>query len=252
MEKLELLLDLPALELPVLELPPEPCMYLPDRMAKMQYRFGRRMTAEKFERLLARGWRRFGSTVFRPDCPACSACRSLRVCVDDFAPSKSQRRTIRRNANVRVEMRPISVTPQHIALFNAYHADMHDRRGWPQETINEEEYWLTFADGACDFAREMQYYRGDALIGVGLVDLLPNSSSSVYFYHDPAWRPQSPGTFSMLTEIEMARRAGRRHHYLGYWIAENQSMAYKSRFRPHELLRSHVGDREPPDWHDHV
>ena len=44
------------------------------------------------------------------------------------------------------------------------------------------------------------------------------------------------GSFSVLTEIAWALETGRRYHYLGYWIADCRKMAYKTRFRPCELL----------------
>ena len=166
----------------------------------------------------------------------------------DFKPTKSQRRSLNRNKDVSVVIQPVSVADEHLALFNAYHADMHERRGWRRESITDDEYWLTFIDGEQNFAYEMLYYREGKLIGVGIVDLLSRSSSGVYFYHDPTWRPHSPGTFSLLMEIEAAKFAGREHHYRGYWVEDNQSMRYKSRFRPHELLDTHVDLDEVPSW----
>ena len=235
-------------ELPIMQGPAEPCMYLPDRTAKMRYRWGAGVSSLKYEQLLARGWRRFGGIIFRADCDGCSSCISLRIPVAEFRPTKSQRRALRRNADVSVITQPVTVTQQHLDLFNAYHADMHQRRGWRRESICEDEYWMTFVEGEHDFAQEMLYYRDGQLIGVGLVDMLPSSSSGVYFYHDPQWRPLSPGTFSLLKEVEAAQAAGRSHHYLGYWVEGNQSMAYKARFQPHELLHDHVGDYETPPW----
>ena len=239
-------------ELTQLDVPSQPCAYLPDRVATMEYRSGRRIAPEQFEHLLLRGWRRFGSIMFRPRCASCTACRSLRVCVDRFAPTKSQRQSLQKNNDVRVVVQPVSVTDQHVTLFNDYHEDMHRRRGWRLDSITADEYWWSFASGDHSFAHEMLYFRDEQLIGVGLVDLLPRSSSSVYFFHEPSWRVQSPGTFSLLTEIEMARSANRQHHYLGYWIEENQSMAYKSRFGPHELLREYIADHQTPDWREPV
>jgi arginine-tRNA-protein transferase len=94
----------------------------------------------------------------------------------------------------------------------------------------------------------MRYFREETLVGVGLIDLLPHSLSSIYFYHAPDWRPDGPGTFSMLCEIELARQRQLDFVYLGYWIRDCQSMAYKNRFVPHELLRSRPGERMEPDW----
>jgi len=56
------------------------------------------MTAEAYRELLRRGWRRFGLDFFRPACPRCVKCRSLRIDVPEFKPSSSQQRNLRRNS----------------------------------------------------------------------------------------------------------------------------------------------------------
>src|SRR5256885_312365 len=86
------------------------------------------------------------------------------------------------------------------------------------------------------------------LVGVGLADITPTALSSVYFFHDPAWRPQSPGVFSILQQLAYAQRHGLRYHYLGYWIAGCPSMAYKAQYRPHELLVGYPPDDVEPTW----
>ena len=124
------------------------------------------------------------------------------------------------------------------------------RRGWPLAQTTPEDYANAFLIGEWAFAHEMLYFQQGRLLGVGLVDLLQESLSSVYFYHDPAWRPRGPRTFSLLTEIECARQTRRRHLYLGYAIRDCPSMAYKFRFGPHELLAEYVADASNPEWRD--
>ncbi len=228
-------------------MPPGQCSYLPGQQSALEYRVAAHMTPERFSRLLARGWRRFAGHYFRPACPTCRECRSLRVDVEAFRPSKSQRRVWRRNADVQLVIQSPTVTSTHLDLFNRYHADMQQRRGWPHRQTSAEEYISSFV-GDVPFGREYLYYAGGRLIGVGLVDVLPAVSSSAYFYHDPAWRDGSPGTYSMLAELHTAKQAGRQFHYLGYWIRDCLSMAYKNRFRPHQLLREYVDDSDQPEW----
>jgi arginine-tRNA-protein transferase len=237
-----------VLELFRFQVPPSSCSYLPQEQSSLEYRVLAHVTDFAFQEMLERGWRRHGRNFFRPACASCRQCQSLRVDVNTFRPTKSQRRAMQKNADVRWEVDQPDVTRQHVRLYNAWHADMHVRSGWRDERITAESYREVFLAGNWPFAREFRYYREDQLIGVGLVDVLPDALSSVYFYHDPAWRPESPGTFTVLKEIEHAQQTGRRYLYLGYWIALCQSMAYKARFGPHEILNVYPNDHEIPNW----
>jgi arginine-tRNA-protein transferase len=53
-----------------------------------------------------------------------------------------------------------------------------------------------------------------------------------------------------MMEIELARRMGVPHYYLGYWISGCSTMSYKTSFRPCELLDGdgvwRRADQQPP------
>ncbi len=240
----------PALDLIRFTTEPSCCAYLSHETAQMEYRVPFNLEADVFNGLLQRGWRRFGNYVFRPRCPACTKCISLRVSVPGFSPTKSQRRCLRRNSGIEITVVQPDTTNEHVDLFNAYHADMTRRRGWHENSTSLQDYYESFIGGDFEFAQEFQYREHGRLVGVGLVDAPGEVLSSVYFYHDPAWRRRGPGTFSILSEINYARETGRQWHYLGYWISENESMDYKARFRPHQLLQSWVDDDDEPVWID--
>lgn len=231
---------------------PRICSYLPGETASLEYRLIAGATDETCRRLVQRGWRRFGISFFRPACNNCTECRSLRVIVDEFRPSKSQRRCLTKNPDVTITVKRPEISREHIRLYNAYHEDMSRRRGWPDRPIEDRDYFESFVMGAGNFGHEIQYHAGTRLIGVGLVDLFRDGISSVYFYHDPAWRQRGPGTFSILREIQLAKEFRKPHLYLGYCIRENLSMSYKARFRPHEVLDHYVGDDRPPSWRSPV
>ncbi len=224
------------------------CSYLPGSVARFEYRWAVDLSAERYECLLERGWRRFGRTLLRPICRQCRECRSLRVLLTQFQPSKSQRRCLSRNSDVRMVVQRPTVTDAHLRLYNDYHRDMARRRGWPFRPVTPEDYHESFVDGDFEFARECLYLRGSQLIGIGMVDMTSRVQSSVYFIHDPAWREKGPGTYSILSEIEAGRAADRDYLYLGYYIRGCGSMNYKNRFRPHELLQGYVSDSERPLW----
>ncbi len=228
--------------------PHYPCPYLPGRTASLHYRILVELGSGDYEHMLRRGWRRFGCEFFRPACPACDQCRSLRLPVAAFRPSRSQRRALKRNADVEVVVQEPTLTAEHLRLFNAYHRFMHREKGWPPHRHNPNSYARSFLMGNWEFAREFQYYRQGRLVGIGLADVTAESLSSIYFFHDPAWRAESPGVFSILQQLAHARRLGLRHHYLGYWVADSQSMAYKANYRPHEILTRYPADDEEPEW----
>ena len=231
--------------------PPRECSYLPAETASLEYRILHGIDERQYEELLSRGWRRFGTHFFRPACSQCVKCRSIRIDVAAFEPSKTQRRCQRKNSNIRTELGRPMLTQAHIDLYNNYHASMHAEKGWKKREADFVEYAQSFLEGQWPFAHEMRFYRDNDLVGVGLVDIVSTATSSLYFYHAPTWRPDNPGTFSLLQEIALARQLGKRHVYLGYWIPENRSMAYKGTFRPHELLTSYYPDNVLPHWQRH-
>src|SRR5262245_25468611 len=133
-------MQLPVIDLIRFRTPPYTCSYLPSEIASLEYRILGGVTASSYQDLLRRGWRRFGEDFFRPACRLCAKCRSLRVNVEEFRPSRSQRRALRHNSQVRVVVQTPTVTTDHLQLYNAYHEDMHRRRGWRWQTMTEESY----------------------------------------------------------------------------------------------------------------
>lgn len=228
--------------------PPDRCAYLPDRQSVMDYRWFDELSEDDFAWLLQRGWRRFGELVFRPNCPGCQECRGIRLDVNTFRPNRSQRRTLKRNDDVRVEFAEAEVSAEHLRVYNAYHADMHERRGWPLHLTDWSDYQQCFLSGERTFGYEFRYYRDDRLAGVALCDVVPDALSAVYFYHDPTWRPLGPGTFNILQHVRLANETGRRWINLGFWVAGCPSMAYKTQFEPFELLESFPADDALPIW----
>lgn len=243
--------SLPADALRITE-SPRPCSYVEGETATLEYRLFRELSPRHVELLLERGWRRFGTHLFRPACENCSKCVPIRVVVNDFHPSKSQRKVLKKNSHIKVSLHRPAVTQEHLDLYNAWHVDMTERRGWKLQQSGVDEYIDGFLTGDFPSLHELRYFDDEKLVGVGLVDVLPNSISSAYFYHDPDWRGLSPGTFSMMCEIDIAQRLNLNHLYLGYWIEECLSMSYKNRFSPSEVLCDFTEDEGQPVWKEYA
>lgn len=227
---------------------PRPCSYLAREIASFEVRAVAALTAAEYSELLASGYRRFGWQIFRPACPACAACRSLRVLVSEFKPGLSERRILRKNATIRAELHPLFASREIVDLYNCYQRFMCAHRGWSLQQCDREAYVDAFLTGAVSHGRQWLYFDGSQLIGVALMDEVPDAISLVYCFYHPDWRPRSPGTFSILNQILYAQATNRKYAYLGYWIHDCQSMKYKIRFRPHEILREYPPDGEQPIW----
>jgi len=158
------------------------------------------------------------------------------------------RRTLAHNEDLKVMVTKPSVSEVHLDLYRRYHQDMAQRRGWDQRETSLGEYYETFVDGAGSFGHQLLFFLEDALVAVALVDLLPQAMSSVYCYYDPTLRRRGLGKYSILRQVDWARQRGIPYLYLGFRVADNPSMRYKARYRPHQLLRDRPPLDEAPVW----
>ncbi len=227
--------------------PEHPCAYLAGRGAMLDVRLLTDVSPEETEGLVERGWRRFGPEYFRPICHGCDECVSLRVPVMDFRPSKSQRRVARRCDKVKVLVGGPKADSARVSLYHKWHKARETACGWQENPLDEEAYRRQFCfPHSC--GREMTYWVDERLAGVGLVDEMPGSISSTYFFFDPEWSALSLGVYSALCEIAWARSLGKRYVYFGYRVAGCKSLMYKTGFRPHELLLGRPGEGDAARW----
>jgi len=217
--------------------PPSRCGYLPDRNWSLEYEVVLTLSpAEYMERLKA-GWRHFGSMMFRPQCPTCRQCQSLRVLVDQFRPNRSQRRSDKINqGQVELRIGEPSVSRAKLELYDRFHAFQSAFKGWPEHPAKDEDtYCDSFVHNPFPI-EEWCYYVKDRLIGVGYVDVLPGGLSAIYFYYDPNERQRSLGTWNVLNVIRRAAERGLPFVYLGYFVPQCQSLEYKANFVPNQIL----------------
>jgi leucyl-tRNA---protein transferase len=210
------------------------CEYLPDRTWQLRYELVPHLRPADYMQRLEQGWRRFGYAMFRPDCPSCRMCQSLRVPVATFRPNASQRRAWKRNhGDVTVRVGAPSLSRDRLDVWARFHRHGHETKGWPEEAEGNPGMLLQNPFRT----EEWTYYVGDRLIAVAYVDALPEALSAIYCYYDPAEGARSPGTFNILSLLASARERGLPHVYLGYYVAGCRSLEYKRRFRPNEVLR---------------
>jgi arginine-tRNA-protein transferase len=200
--------------------------------------------------VIQRGWRRFGKYYFHPTCEGCNECKSLRIEVDAFKPSRSQKKAQKRNINTRIIVQEPTMTQMHIDLYTKYHSFKSAKDGWSQKSITHQEYQENFVDGAHEFGKEVLYIVDDKLVGVDLIDVLDDGISSIYFFYDPDYDRLSLGTFSLLYQIKLAKILELKWIYLGYWVEGCKAFAYKSNFKPQQLLDGFPDIEDDVPWKD--
>lgn len=212
----------------------EPCPYREGERARMPLRWQfRTMAPVEFDASLAGGDRRVGRMLYRTRCPACSACEPIRIPVDRFEPTRSQKRVWKRNRDVQVETGVATFSEEKLALYNRHKLERGLSRNEQAMTRRGYEGWFV---QSCTRTLEMRYRVDDKLIGVGILDMGLKDTSSVYFYFDPDERRRSLGTFSVLMEVAWLRSQGGRFHYLGLYVDDCRHLLYKASYFPHERL----------------
>ena len=194
---------------------------------------------EQMDSLWANGWRHFGTHFFRYNVGLLiddvRFVLPLRIRLENFTFSKSQRRVLRLNEDLDVTIRPITIDEQSKNLF-----DRHKTRfnhGVPESIYN---FISTEPDVSPCEAKEIRVSQNDQLLAVSYFDVGCNSTSGIYAMFEPTITDRSLGIFTMLKEIEYSIETNREFYYQGYAYQGSSFYDYKKRFRGTEAF----------DWYD--
>ena len=220
---------------------PAPCPYLPGRMERKVFTELKGPSADALNDALARiGFRRSQTVAYRPSCTDCSACTSVRVAAQEFRPSATQRRNLKRNADLVVSECTPWATAEQYDLLRAYLGARHAGGGMAQM---DESDFADMVEHTPVTSFVIEYREpGDGitpgrLVGACLTDRQDDGLSMVYSFYDPEHEARTGlGNFIILDHIRRAARAGLPYVYLGYWVAGSERMQYKVRYRPLEKL----------------
>ena len=225
-------------EHPFLATRPHPCNYLPGQQAVTLFADPRAgMSTAFYGQLAEHGFRRSGSDVYRPMCPECQACVPVRIPVADMIHRRRERRIWQRNADLEIHLRPAEFRNEHYDLYGRYLAARHPGGGMDHP---DPEGYLRFLRSPWCETRFVEFRLAGRLLAVAVTDLLPKGLSAVYTFYEPEAGQRSLGTFTILWQVEEARRRGLPWLFLGYWIEACDKMRYKGCFRPLQALEQGV------------
>jgi len=180
------------------------------------------------------GWRHLGRDFFRDSATIMNGCIDrvipLRLKLAEWSPSKSQRRTIKKNVGFRAEFNQPRMSDEEHKLFHLHKERFSDNVPEGLENFLGE----SLDDYPCD-CLQFSVYEKDRLIGCSYLDLGKDSVSSVYAMFDPEYSQYGLGIYTMLEEIRYAQENGYTHYYSGYATIEPSNYDYKKAFRGQEF-----------------
>ncbi|MGZ8409872.1 MAG: arginyltransferase [Hyphomicrobium sp.] len=212
---------------------PIPCPYLPGRMERrLVAELGTTDAAAFHDTLSQAGFRRSHRFAYVPVCRDCSACATVRIVVEGFRPSRTQRRLIGRNADLTASDTPPRATAEQYELFRAYQSGRHS--GGEMARMDFFDYQALVEDTPVDTSvAEFRDPQGH-LVAACITDRVADGFSAVYSFFRPDMPQRGLGSYMIMWLVERARELQLPHVYLGFWVADCQKMAYKIRFQPLE------------------
>lgn len=225
------------------------CSYLDEKEQTTHYKVINDCSTQYCQDLIERGYRRFGKMYFRPTCPTCNECQSIKIDVKNFEFSKSQRRVLRKAQHITSYIQKPSMSLAHLELFERYHLYKKETMGWEHTKVTAQGYYTSFVDSHNDFGYEVLYYDEEKLIGVDLIDILEDGISSIYFYYDPDYLNISLGKLSLYNQIRFAKESQKKWIYLGYYVEDCPSLSYKSHYKPYLTLKDRPDINEEYEWY---
>ena len=220
---------------------PSPCPYLPGKQERKIFTELSGPHAGELNDALGRiGFRRSQSVAYRPSCAGCTACVSVRVVAGEFKPNASQRKLMKRHSDLEVTACKPWATEEQFELLHKYLGSRHPGGG--MAAMDEGDYAdMVEQSPVTSFVIEYREptrngHRGK-LVGACITDTQADGLSMIYsfFLADDEDRP-GLGNYIIMDHILRARTAGLPYVYLGYWVKGSERMAYKTRYRPIEML----------------
>ena len=220
---------------------PSPCPYLPGKSERKVFTELKGPHAGELNDALGRiGFRRSQTVAYRPSCADCTACVSVRVVAEEFRPSSTQRRNLKRNSDLVATLcRPWS-TAEQFELLQRYLGARHPGGG--MATMDEVDFADMVEHTPVDsYVIEYREPSIDGtpgrLVGACLTDKQGDGLSMIYSFYEPDQTNRTGlGTYIILDHIRRAAELGLPYVYLGYWVDGSARMQYKVRYRPLEKL----------------
>lgn len=198
------------------------------------FRYSGNIGINNMENLISSGYRRCGDLYYRNECSNCQACLPIRIPINRFSLSKSQKRVLKKNKPTVCIKGDLNFSDEKFKIYKKYQLNRHKEENYTEmdliTIINDQ----MLTDSGATF--ELQFFCNDKLCGFMTVDKGTETLSAVYSVYDIDLPENSLGTFFILSLIDFARENNYEYVNLGYFIPNCRKMNYKSKFKPFEIF----------------
>lgn len=183
-----------------------------------------------FDRFCEDGWTYWADLLFRRNYWEWRGqpCRVilLRIRLDGFQFSKSQRKCLRRNDDLLLFKHPIRILPVHEWLF-----ERHARRFSHNRPMSIYGFFSAFSSIMPCYGVQFDVLNPQRrLIASSFFHIGKKSVAGNYCIHEPDEWKRGLGTYTMLKEIEFAMEQGRPYYYPGFVYDVPSEFDYKLNF----------------------
>lgn len=211
-----------------------PCSYLEDQEAVTLFVAPNEITEmQQYQQLAQLGFRRSGSHVYRPHCSHCAMCIPVRLNVNEFKPSRSQKRNLKANSHITYQQIDTEFHEEHYSLYRKYMKNRH--AGGGMDTDDVESYRSLICSEWSNSVL-LEFRDNNKLVMIALADIFSDGISAVYTFFDPDNTKSGLGVYGILSEIDYARTRNMQWLYLGYWNPKTPKMSYKNQYKPIEFF----------------
>ncbi|MCC6410624.1 MAG: arginine-tRNA-protein transferase [Saprospiraceae bacterium] len=188
-----------------------------------------------FDRFCEDGWCYWADLMFRRNFWEWRGqpCRVvlLRINLKEFTFSKSQRKNIRRNSDLRLLHRPLQISRQHEQLF-----EKHARRFEHNRPSSIYGFFSPWSHIMPCYGMEFDVFKGNKLLASSFFHLGQRSMAGNYCIHHPEESARSLGTYTMLLELQYAKQLGKDYYYPGFVYDLPSEFDYKLSFNALEYF----------------
>lgn len=184
---------------------------------------------ETMDILWSLGFRHFGTQFFRYDATESDNKTAhvlpLRIDLNKFRPSASQKKIIKRNQDLQVVFRDAFIDEEKIRLFEVHKQKF--KKNVPDKIF---DFISPFPSRIPCHTVECCLFNMNKLVAVGFMDMGETSTSAVYSFYDTVYYRRSLGIYIILSEIRYSIEASMNYLYHGYAYREESFYEYKKNF----------------------